>query len=290
MTYPIRTVVKPSDLVSASNGKLPDELLVSIPFPGRGTGRLHLQAARSWFALCEVVLRLFGEVLTVTSWPDAYRSYIQQLSTFLTRYEPVSYATYLITSSARKKKWSYNGHTYWRLKPGYAMAATPGSSNHGWGLAIDACVLRGDGSIQALINSKCWTWLLEHAAEYGFSWESSESWHIRLYTGDATPQAVLDFEHHDPTSPIPPFDPVNAKWGLWPIATKPRIGLGATGDPVRYMQGVIFWKAGGNISIDGNFGPKTQARVKELQSFFNLTVDGWVGAQTWHTIDFLTTL
>jgi hypothetical protein len=289
MAYPIVKVTLPGDLVSAANGRLTDDQLVVVAFPGRGNGRLHYQAARSWYALANAVLSIFGEVLTVTSWPDAYRDYARQLSAFLSRMEPVSYAAYLITVPSKRRKFAYGGHTYWRLKPGMAAVATPGFSNHGWGLALDVCVLRADGSIQALILSKCWTWLLEHADEYGLSWElQTESWHLRLFTGDATPQAILEFESDDPTSPLPPFDPAHGLWGLWPLAiNKPRLGVGSKGDAVSYLQGVIFHKAGGNITIDGSYGPKTKARVEDMQGFFGLTVDGWVGPQTWGTVDFL---
>lgn len=87
---------------------------------------------------------------------------------------------------------------------------------------------------------------------------------------------------------FPPFDPRSGKFGLWPLAkNKPTIRIGARGDAVKYFQGVIFNKAGGGIVVDGNFGPQTDKRVKDLQAFFVKKTDGVVGPVTWQIIDFL---
>ena len=76
-----------------------------------------------------------------------------------------------------------------------APAGTPGTSNHGIGLAIDI----------ASASGKRLEWLLgdgfatSNALKFGFSWEvadsknpNSEAWHIRYVCGDKLPQAVLD--------------------------------------------------------------------------------------------------
>lgn len=80
----------------------------------------------------------------------------------------------------------------------------------------------------------------------------------------------------------PPF-------GHWPTIHKPPIGPAVRGDIVRYLQAVIAAKAGGDITVDGYFGPQTERRVKDLQRLFGLTVDGVVGAQTWPVVDWLAT-
>ena len=88
-------------------------------------------------------------------------------------------------------------------------------------------------------------------------------------------------------APLPPFDPANGLFSLYPLAKKPSISKGSSGDVVKYLQGVILCKAGGDISVDGAFGPQTDKRVRDLQKFFKLTVDGIVGPQTWGVIDYL---
>jgi LAS superfamily LD-carboxypeptidase LdcB len=59
------------------------------------------------------------------------------------------------------------------------MAAVPGTSNHGWGLACDVWNVGQNGRLE---------WLLDNAKRFGFSWEvQSEPWHIRYVLGDDLP-------------------------------------------------------------------------------------------------------
>lgn len=290
MAWPVYQRVLPANLVNVSNGNLPSDLLVSVNFPGRKGARLHFQTARCWYAMADACQKHTGATLTVVSSADAYRSYANQLSTFLARYEPVSFAVYAVTRPSFRRNFSYGSSKYWKLRAGMSPSATPGSSNHGLGIAIDVGVLTGDGRIIGVYGSAAWDWFLAHAVEYGFSWEDQiEPWHVRMFTGDKTPAAVLAFENGNGTAPPvwPPFAPEQAQWGLWPLAEKPRIGTGAQGEVVRYLQGVIFWKGGGNITIDGDYGPQTAQRVRDLQAWFGAYVDGWTGPETWHLIDVL---
>lgn len=195
MPYPVHAVTRPADLSGQANGNLHASLLVAPGFPGRAAGRLHRQCARSWAALAAAVAQRFAETLTVTSSADAYRSYAVQESTFRARYT----TTYL---PGRPYK-TWNGQR-WYQKPGTAMAATPGTSNHGWGLAVDACYWRNGTVVGITANTACFNWLLANAHLYGFSWEvQSEPWHLRLFTGDNTPKAVAEFEK-PPAPPAPP--------------------------------------------------------------------------------------
>jgi peptidoglycan hydrolase-like protein with peptidoglycan-binding domain len=52
----------------------------------------------------------------------------------------------------------------------------------------------------------------------------------------------------------------------------------ATTDTVRQLQIAL------HVSVDGNFGPQTEAAVRRLQARHGLTVDGVVGPGTWNVI------
>lgn len=70
------------------------------------------------------------------------------------------------------------------------------------------------------------------------------------------------------------------KGGRGPAApvTLPSISRGASGMAVRTLQQHL------NISVDGVFGPATEASVKLFQQNHHLTTDGVVGPQTWSAL------
>lgn len=129
------------------------------------------------------------------------------------------------------------------------------------------------------------------------AWQWSSNGPVPGITGRCDMNAVFNLKGYDsivapapPPAPWPPFDPVQGKWGLYPVAVKPIIKEGAQGtnkDLVRYLQGVILVKAGGAIVVDGIFGPQTTKRVKDFQKFFGLHIDGIVGPKTWAAIDYV---
>ena len=51
---------------------------------------------------------------------------------------------------------------------------------------------------------------------------------------------------------------------------------GSKGKAVKVWQMIL-----GNVSVDGSFGPDTEAKTKAYQKSNGLTVDGYVGPQTW---------
>jgi peptidoglycan hydrolase-like protein with peptidoglycan-binding domain len=62
----------------------------------------------------------------------------------------------------------------------------------------------------------------------------------------------------------------------------PTIKQGATGADVKRLQRLlVMMKLLGFDDIDGVFGPKTAAAVKDFQQSSDLAVDGIVGPQTW---------
>ncbi len=178
MVYPVVSITRSALLNSQTNGKLTSDILLSTS--GRASGpiiRLITPAGRSWRAMAETAAK-DGITLKATSDVDSYRPYDVQLNIFLSRYKTAYKANVDV------KVW--NG-TKWYLWSG-ATAAVPGTSNHGWGQAVD--VVRLTGVVD---------WLLAHAKTYGWSWEiQSESWHIHYFAGDKIPQAVLDYEAGSP--------------------------------------------------------------------------------------------
>lgn len=60
------------------------------------------------------------------------------------------------------------------------------------------------------------------------------------------------------------------------------------GNDVRQLQDVLnkWYPKLSQLSEDGEFGPSTEDRVKYMQKAAKLTVDGIVGAKTWHALGF----
>lgn len=117
----------------------------------------------------------------------------------------------------------------------------------------------------------------------GFPWDVLAQRILALLMSPPQPPAP-------PVPPVPPvpqpgFDPANRHWGIWPAIPKPRTAQGATGDHVRYLQGV-YRAVGLGGTVDGVFGPNTDRRTRDYQKAHGFVVDGIVGTkQTWPAID-----
>jgi LAS superfamily LD-carboxypeptidase LdcB len=121
------------------NGRIPTEALCPIG----ESHALRCDAAAGYTALAAAFAADFGRPMCIT---DSYRSYAGQVSAY-------------------------------RAKP--RLAAYPGTSNHGWALAVDLCggINRG-GSAE-------WQWMTANAGRFGFvqpDWaqpggEKPEAWH-----------------------------------------------------------------------------------------------------------------
>jgi len=183
---PISRVIMPKDLANHDNGKLPASLLRRIA----PSGQMHHLAAASWTVLRELAAK---EGLDLVHVGD-YRPYEQQLSLFKSRMKPFPNAK-KTTQTVR----TFNGEK-WYLHNGAAVA-TPGTSNHGWGLAIDAALkTKGKRGGVVSITTKPriakrsgLQFLLAEAESLGWSWElQSEPWHIRYVAGDKTPERLKE--------------------------------------------------------------------------------------------------
>ncbi len=128
----------PADLAAFGNGRVPESALVAIP----GTDeRMWAPAARALGRLREAAAAE-GVSIGVT---DGYRSYDEQAD--LVR---------------RKGLYAHGG-----------LAAAPGTSQHGWGLAVDLG-----------LDSTALTWMRTNAARFGFAETTPrESWHWEYAPG-----------------------------------------------------------------------------------------------------------
>lgn len=268
MSLPIAPVVYPTVLSGQLNGRLAPELLVNI----HPRGQLLRQVARQWEALV-FAAKVEAKFNYTFTYGGCYRPYADQYSLFMQRYEPVSYLKYSLTPSSRRKKWSDSPtkQYYWikkRFSDGSypATAAVPGTSNHGWGMAIDTALDRdpsdGLGPDDAVSIHPATEWNKKNIHRFGFSFESQdEEWHIRSVCGDATPAEVQRY-----------FDTLKL----------PVLRLGSKGDFVKWIQGKMNM---GTENMDGIFGPKTLAEVKNYQVWWGLAPTGVVDAAFWWMIN-----
>jgi len=185
MVLPVFAITRPSALAGMVNGQIPASRLVSTPGQAGGpTVVLVEPAARAWRALCASA-KVGGHTLKLSGAASGYRTIDQQVTLFRQRFttSPVS-STVRIWQGRR-----------WFLRPGVALAAVPGTSNHGNAIAVDVGVeLDGDTGTES-IDAGALEWLLGNASRFGWSWEvQSEPWHLRYYPGDLVPVAVLAYE------------------------------------------------------------------------------------------------
>lgn len=66
-----------------------------------------------------------------------------------------------------------------------------------------------------------------------------------------------------------------------PLAvSRPMLRKGSKGEDVKYLQTKL-----GGLTVDGDFGPKTDAAVRAFQKAKGLVVDGIVGAYSWRALE-----
>lgn len=69
-----------------------------------------------------------------------------------------------------------------------------------------------------------------------------------------------------------------------PRAMPPTIRRGSRGLDVSALQ-TLLKKHGSSVSVDGDFGPQTEAIVKTFQEHSGIHADGIVGPQTWKALE-----
>lgn len=188
MSEPVGKVVLPKSLKNVPNGRVDKKDLVKI----KSGGYMHKVAAGAFNALYDeakkngFVLKTIGQ----------YRSYEDQLEMFNDRYslQPTGRVPQ-VTRKFLKKKWF--------LKKGKSPSGVPGTSNHGFGLAVDLGLAGPNGKVLSLRgNGKAWSWMCANAPLYGFYLQGPstklgkpnpefEAWHWQYCMGDKLPPAVV---------------------------------------------------------------------------------------------------
>ena len=112
--------------------------------------------------------------------------------------------------------------------------------------------------------------------------DGPQPWAWRPYSG-ANPHdhhvhisVKSDKAHYDNSGPW--LLPMDAKPDADYVAPPPTLRKGSKGSDVRALQNLL------GITVDGDFGSKTQAAVKAAQTKAKLVADGIVGPQTWAAI------
>jgi hypothetical protein len=194
MAVVFEPVVLPSSLKGVPNGHLSSADLVPTFFPGYGWSSLVPTARRCWDALVVLVKADTGKDLSVTP-GGAYRSYDAQVSLFNQRM-----TTNVLLAAVPFVTRTWKGKKYY-LRRGVSPCATPGTSNHGYGLALDASVWNGVKHVSVTTYPKVWESFTKWAPLCGFSWEGArpgqkgwEPWHVRAVKGDVVPVKVLEVE------------------------------------------------------------------------------------------------
>ncbi|MBV9365354.1 MAG: peptidoglycan-binding protein [Solirubrobacterales bacterium] len=203
----------------STNGRMPWSELA--PIPG---GYLRSDAAAAFNAMHDESIRRFNLALHPLGPMSSYRDLQQQ-----------------------QQLW--NLHRSGRGN----LAARPGTSNHGWGLAVDFATPKMRGVVDAI------------GAGFGWSkrWSDapSEWWHVLYKPG---------IWHGSAGPPVPPR----------PGAAAGSLSEGASGDGVAVVQQALRAHGSADVVIDGSFGPATTAAVRKLQAARHLVADGVVGPVT----------
>lgn len=210
----VHPVQMPPGLDGQKNGRLSVCSLRSVVFPYWGAASLYPTVADAAEMLMLAAKLETGQVMTCTSPADVYRTYQRQLDVFLDRAAPVTYAEWLAAEPWRRRVFAYDGELYWLFHEGVSPVAVPGTSNHGWALAVDFALFVNNRILNVRSNPLFWAWLAapnlvegpwrvgtgSHAESFGFSWEGerdlnkkgAEPWHLRYVLGDARTRRVED--------------------------------------------------------------------------------------------------
>jgi LAS superfamily LD-carboxypeptidase LdcB len=155
------------------NGRIPRNKLESI---NQGNHRLYKDAAQSFVRMASDAQKV-GLTISVT---DSYR--------------PLEVQIGLIPRKGAYSKDAPFGTPSDTARYPKGLGATPGTSNHGWGLAVD--LNRGVSNWNQVS-----VWLQNNASAYGFRTISGEPWHWEY--SRPIPPATIELVQSEPAPPPP---------------------------------------------------------------------------------------
>ncbi len=171
----------PPGITPEHNGRMPADKLKKI----HCGGLLYIDAARAWLAMVRAAAqdKVF---LNVNAPFKTYRKFDSQVAVFKKRFAPAAQNTF----SDDAIRVEFEG-AIWQLKPEFAYAAIPGTSSHGYGLAVDI----GNTGKRDVKD-----WLAKNAEQFGFVKEYDfETWHFTyVKSREGIPARVLEIEKLPP--------------------------------------------------------------------------------------------
>jgi len=180
------------------NGETPAAILANLE-GSQGvnrteTAQLRLDAAASWNRAAADVKARTGLEVWVRGWN---RTYMEQVTFYLERHTPAAAGDRVCC------RWNGRGYRF----TGTAHAAPPGTSNHGWGLAVDVVDFGGVGQWNHPRRVAAFPILAEHG------WTDTEGrsaiqepWHL-VYDPARDRHANQAAQKTTPPAPAPAPDP-----------------------------------------------------------------------------------
>jgi peptidoglycan hydrolase-like protein with peptidoglycan-binding domain len=181
----------------------------------------------------------------------------------------------------------------------FAPAGSSFHESHPWSSNVEAYAAVDTVGRHAQ-HQQAWNWMRDNAGRFGLCtfWDvNGEPWHTQFVD---LPKGVKSWQASGCPDPprfaVPGADAGadasvtihSAYDGLPSNDAKPVVSIGWHGDLVSYVQRVIADRAGGKITVDGDFGPQTLGRVKDVQFVAKLATTGVVDWQgTWQFLDHL---
>jgi D-alanyl-D-alanine dipeptidase len=273
--HPVEKMTLPKEIAKVGNGNLTNKMLVKV----KCGGVMWTGAAEAFDAMYDAALAAGHKLRNIGD----YRPFNGQLSMFMDRYDKKP------TGRSPEITRTYEGKT-WYLKKGKSPSGTPGTSNHGFGLAIDLAI-DAKGKIASIGGTKAYDWMCENAPNYGFYLQGAptrsdgkpnpeyEAWHWQYCLGDkkapalsgAAPVAVVAA----PTAPAPApaeqkaEDPSNDKV----------LNVGDAGQEVVRLQKLLKKKGVYSGKPTGTFDAATGEAVKKFKQSKGLSADTRAGAK-----------